>query len=82
MSVRLHVKYCYPYLTLISLEFSTQIFEKHWNIMFSENASGGSGVVPCGRTDIQTDIQTDTQTDTQTDITKLMVAFRNFANSS
>jgi len=35
--------------------FSWQIFEKYSNIKFNENLSGGSRVVPCGRTDWQTD---------------------------
>jgi len=38
---------------------------------FHENSSSGSRVVPCGRTDI---------TDGHTDLTKIKVAFRNFAN--
>jgi hypothetical protein len=36
---------------LIKLEFSQQIVEKYTNIKFQENSSGGSRVVPCGRTD-------------------------------
>ena len=35
----------------MKLEFSRQIFEKYSNINFHENPSGGSRVVPCGRTD-------------------------------
>jgi hypothetical protein len=54
---------------LVKLEFSRQIFEKYSNIKFHENPSCGSRVIPCGRTD------------GQTDMTKLMVVFRNFANS-
>jgi len=45
-----------------------QIFEKHSNIRFQEYPSNGSRVVPCGLTD------------GQADMTKLIVAFRNFAN--
>jgi hypothetical protein len=45
-------------------EFSRQIFEEVSNIKFNQNPSSGSQVVPCG----------------QTDMTKLIVAFRNFAN--
>jgi hypothetical protein len=45
--------------------FSTQIFEKYPNIKFHENPSSGSRVVWYG----------------QTDMTKLMVAFRSFANA-
>jgi len=47
--------------------FSRQIFEKFSNIKFHENPSSGSRVVPCGRID------------GRTDMTKLIVAFRNFA---
>ena len=52
---------------LMILEYSRQIFEKHSNIKFHEDASGGSRVVPCGRRA------------GRTDMTKLTVAFRNFA---
>jgi len=48
----------------MKLEFSRQIFEIYANIKFHENPSSGIRVVPCG----------------QTDVTKLAVAFRNFAN--
>jgi hypothetical protein len=54
----------------MKLEFSRKSFEKYLNITFHENASRGSRVVPCGRTD------------GQTDMAKLTVAFRNFANAS
>ena len=50
-------------LLCIKSEFSLQIFEKKSNINFLQNPSNGSRVVPYG----------------QTDITKLTVAFRNFA---
>jgi len=46
-----------------------QFFEKFSNIKFQENSSSGSWDVPCG------------QIDGRTDITKLMVAFHNFANA-
>ena len=36
---------------LIVLEFSRQIFDKYWNILFHENPSSGSGVIPRGETD-------------------------------
>jgi hypothetical protein len=49
---------------LMKLDFSRQIFEKSSNIKFQENPSCGNRVVPCGRTDM----------------TKLTVAFSNFAN--
>jgi len=35
----------------MKLEFSQQIFEKHSNIIFHENPSGRSRVVPRGHTD-------------------------------
>jgi len=54
----------------MKLEFCRQIFEKKdTNIKFRENPSSGSRVVPRG------------QTDGRTDMTKLIVAFLNFANS-
>ena len=49
----------------MKLEFSRQIFEKYSNIKFHENPSSGSRVIPSGRTDM----------------TKLTVAFCNFANA-
>jgi hypothetical protein len=54
---------------LKKLEFSGQIFEKYWNIKIHANPSSESRVVLCGRTD------------RRTDMTKLTVAFRNFANT-
>jgi len=48
-------------------ELSRQVFEKYWNTNFYENTSSGSRVVRCRRR--------------QTDMTKLRVAFRNFANA-
>jgi len=53
----------------MTLEFSQQIFEKYSYVKFNENSSNGSRIVPCGRTD------------RRTDMTKLIVAFRNFANA-
>jgi len=44
---------------------SRQIFENYSNIIFHENPSSGSRVVPCG----------------QTVVTKIIVTFRNFANA-
>jgi hypothetical protein len=53
----------------MELEISVHIFEKYWNIKFHEKPSSiGNRVVPYG------------QIDGQTDMTKLLVAFRNFAN--
>ena len=49
----------------MKFEFSLLIFQKVWNIKFYQNPASGSRVVPCG----------------QTDMTKLIVAFRNFANA-
>jgi hypothetical protein len=53
----------------MKLEFSLQIFEESSNIKFRENQFIWSRIVPCGRTE------------RQEDITKLLVAFRNFANA-
>jgi hypothetical protein len=52
----------------MKIEFSLQIFEKSSDIKFHEHPSSGSRVVSCGRKD------------RRTDMTKLIVAFRNFAN--
>ena len=57
----------------MKLEFSGQVFGKHFNFKFHENPSSGSLFVPFGRMD-------DGQTDRQTGMTKLIVAFRNYAN--
>jgi hypothetical protein len=65
MYIDLHVKCFYSCPILKKLQFSQQIFEKSSNIKFHENPSSGSRVVPCERTDM----------------TKLIVAFRNFANA-
>ena len=51
------------------LEIPGQVFEKYSNIKFRENPSSGSRVVPCGKKD------------RRTNMTKLIVAFRNFANA-
>ena len=48
-------------------ECSGQVFEKVLNIKFLQNPSFGRRVVPCGQTDRNT--------------TKIIVAFRNFANT-
>jgi hypothetical protein len=67
-----HVKYRYYYYfhTLLKNESFRHIFEKCSNMKFHENPSNGIRVVPCGRKDGQ-----------RTDMTKLTVAFRNFANA-
>jgi hypothetical protein len=57
-------------LTIIKLEFYRQIFKEHSNIKFHENPSSESRVVLCRKTD------------GRTEMTKLIVAFRNFANAS
>jgi hypothetical protein len=54
-----------PAYSFLKPEFSRQIFEKFSYIKFHENPSNGSRVVPCGRTDM----------------TKLIVAFCNFADA-
>jgi hypothetical protein len=50
---------------LMKLTCSRQIFEKYSNNKFHKNPFSGSQVFPCGRTDK----------------TKLIAAFRNFANT-
>jgi len=52
----------------MKLEFSRQIFEKSPNIKFHENSSSVSRVVSMW-------------SDGRTDMTKLIVAFRNFAKA-
>ena len=42
-------RHSYPFL--IKIKVSKQSLEKSSNIKFHENPSGGSGVVPCGRTE-------------------------------
>jgi hypothetical protein len=54
---------------LLKFEFSQQIFEKVLEIKFHQNPSSGSRVVQFG------------QMNGRTDITKLVVAFRTFANA-
>jgi hypothetical protein len=61
----------YSYQILLNLESFQQIFKKFSNLKF---LSSGYRVVPYGRTN--------GRTDRQTDLTKLIVAFRNFANST
>jgi hypothetical protein len=55
----------------MKVEFCRQIFEKYWNITFYKNPSSGTRVVSC----------TDERAERKTDMTKLIVAFRNFANA-
>jgi hypothetical protein len=65
MCIGLHVKYRYSGPILRKLEFSWHIFQKYSSIIFYENSSSVSQVVTRG----------------QTGMTKLTVAFRNFANA-
>jgi hypothetical protein len=55
------------------LVFSTYFRKGRSNVKFNKNPSSGSRVVPCG--------QMDGQTERRMDMTKLIVAFRNFANA-
>jgi len=70
MYIGLHVM-CQLFLSDFKqkLEYSRQFFEKHSNIKFHENRSSGGRVLTCGRTD------------GRTDMTKLIVAFSDFANA-
>ena len=52
----------------MKIELSGRIFEKFLDVKFRENTFSGSRVVPVG------------ETDRQKDTTKLIIAFRNFAN--
>jgi hypothetical protein len=58
----------------MKLDCPREIFEKSLNTKFHENPSSGSRVVACGRAD--------GRTDGRTDMTKLTVAFHNFAKAS
>ena len=66
----LHVKYPLFLSYVNEIRIFSIIFEKYSNIKLRENPSSWSRVVPCGRADGR-----------QTDMTKLEVAFRNFANA-
>ena len=55
---------------IVKYNWNCQSFEKYSKSKFRDNPSSGSRV-PCGRTDGRTGI----------DVTKLMVAFHNFANA-
>jgi len=59
----------------MELPFSQHIFEKYSNIKSHENPFIASQVVPCRQT------KKEGWTDGQTDMTKLTVAFSNFANA-
>jgi len=70
MCIGLHAKCPLFLFDLMKLEFSGQIL-KNTEINFHENPSSGG----------HADRRTDGPTDRWTDITKLIVAFRNFANT-
>jgi hypothetical protein len=57
----------------MNIEFSVKIFEKYLNVKFQENTPKGSRFVLCGRKD--------EGMERRTDMTKLTVAFRNFAKA-
>jgi len=73
MIINLYLSSCLVPVMLIrfimKLEFSRQIVEKSPNIEFHENSSSVSRVVPFD------------QMDRRTDMTKLIVAFGNFAKA-
>jgi len=64
-----HVKYRYSCRIVIKLEFSRLFFFKYSIIKFHKNPYSGNRNVSCG------------QTERQTHMTKLIVAFRNFASA-
>jgi hypothetical protein len=64
-----HVKYRLFVSDFNETLIFSEVFEKYANIKFHENPSSGSRIVPCGGTD------------GRADMTKLIVAFRNFANA-
>jgi hypothetical protein len=66
MCIRLHSQILYSCPILMNLEFSKQILEKSSNIKFHENPSSGSRIF---------------HADGRRDMAKLIVAFRNFANT-
>ena len=64
---------CYSCQISMKLKLSPQIFEKYSDIKFHKNPSSGSRIGPCGPTNIRAD--------GDTDMTKLPVAFLNFAKA-
>jgi len=58
---------------LMESVFSRHILERYLNIKFHETPSSGSQIFSSG--------QTNRRTDRQTHLTKLRVAFRNYANA-
>jgi hypothetical protein len=65
----------------MKLEFSQQFFEKYSHIKFHENPSSGSRVVPHGQTEGWREGGREGGREGRTDITKLIFAFRKFANA-
>ena len=66
MYIGLHVKWPLIWFDFnLNNGFSSHVFETSSNLKFHENSSSGSRVFPCGRTDM----------------TKLIAAFRNYANA-
>jgi len=63
---------CYSCQFLISFDFYRQIFEKKLYTNLNEDPSSGRRVVSCGHSDAVR----------RTDMTKLMLAFRNFAKAT
>jgi hypothetical protein len=55
MYISLHVNYHLFMSAFNDTLVYGQIFEKYSNVMFHENPSSGSRVIPCGQTDGQTD---------------------------
>jgi len=53
----------------MKLEISQEVFEKYTNIKFQENPTSEKRVLPCG------------QMDKRTAMTRLVFAFRSFANT-
>ena len=70
----LHVKYPFCLLNFKEiLIFSTDFRKQSSDVKFHQNSSNASWLVQCGRTD--------GRKDKRTEITKLIVAFLNFANA-
>jgi len=69
MFIGLHIKFPLLWSDFNETWIFLEIFEKSTNIKFHENSSSDSRVVPCGRTD------------RRKDVTKLIVAFGDFANA-
>jgi hypothetical protein len=66
----------------MKLEFSRQIFEKTQISNLMELRLAGADLFHAdGRTETQADGRTERETDGQTSMTKLIVAFRSFANA-